>query len=52
MRNVRFRRVYVLSINRDKYTWLLEKGEKRLTDRSKELKRHVNPSNKKRHSHG
>ena len=38
----------VLSINRDKYRWLLEKGEKRLADRSEDLKRHVNPSNKKR----
>ena len=38
----------VLSINRDKYRWLLEKGEKRLADRSKDLKRHVNPTNKKR----
>jgi hypothetical protein len=28
--------------------WLLEKGERRLTERSTDLKRYVNPSNKKR----
>ena len=38
----------VLSINRDTYRWLLEKGEKRLVERSADLKRYVNPSNKKR----
>ena len=38
----------LLSINRDKYRWLLENGEKRPADKSKDLKRHVNPSNKKR----
>ena len=37
-----------LSINRDKYRWLLEKGEKRLVQRSADLKQRVNPSNKKR----
>ena len=37
-----------LSINRDKYKWLLEKGEKRLVQRSADLKHRVNPSNKKR----
>jgi hypothetical protein len=37
-----------LSINRDKYKWLLEKGEKRLVQRSADLKQRVNPSNKKR----
>ena len=38
----------VLSINRDTYRWLLEKGERRLIERSADLKRYVNPSNKKR----
>jgi len=38
----------VLSINRDTYRWLLEKGERRLVERSADLKRYVNPSNKKR----
>ena len=37
-----------ISINRDKYKWLLEKGEKRLVQRSADLKHRVNPSNKKR----
>ena len=38
----------VLSINRDTYRWLLEKGERRLAERSADSKRYVNPSNKKR----
>jgi len=38
----------VLSINRDTYRWLLEKGERRIIERSSDLKRYVNPSNKKR----
>jgi len=38
----------VLSINRDTYRWLLEKGERRLIERSSDLKRYVSPSNKKR----
>ena len=38
----------VLSINRDKYRWLLEKSERRLIERSADSKRYVNPSNKKR----
>jgi len=38
----------VLSINRNKYRWLLEKGERRLIERSADLKRYVNPSNKTR----
>ena len=37
-----------ISINRNKYKWLLEKGEKRLVQRSADLKHRVNPSNKKR----